>query len=63
LECEGNRRPDAFSLSQTQSGWRLIENWTMLLPDVGFVQTTFGMVIDLPRSRVALEEEILVLRQ
>ncbi len=26
-------------LSQTQSGWRLIENWAMLLPDVGFVQT------------------------
>ena len=30
--------PD-LSLSQTQSGWRLIENWAMLLPDVGFVQT------------------------
>jgi hypothetical protein len=28
-----------LSLSQTQSGWRLIENWAMLLPDVGFVQT------------------------
>ncbi|MEO6947882.1 MAG: hypothetical protein ABI150_15295 [Nitrobacter sp.] len=22
-----------------QSGWRLIVNWAMLLPDVGFVQT------------------------
>jgi hypothetical protein len=29
------------SLSQTPSGWRLIENRAMLLPDVGFVQTRF----------------------
>jgi hypothetical protein len=26
-----------LSLWQTQSGWRLIENWAMLLADVGFV--------------------------
>jgi hypothetical protein len=28
-----------LSLSQTPSGWRLIENRAMLLLDVGFVQT------------------------
>ena len=35
----------------------------MLLLDVGFVQTDLRMVIDLLRSRVALEAEILILRQ
>jgi hypothetical protein len=41
-QCAMERRRLIFrwlSLSQTQSGWRLIENWAMLLPDVGFVQT------------------------
>ena len=36
----GSRPPDcSLSLSQTPSGWRLIENRAMLLLDVGFVQT------------------------
>jgi hypothetical protein len=39
LEVDGRMKTVFLSLSQTQSGWRLIENWAMLLPDVGFVQT------------------------
>jgi hypothetical protein len=35
----------------------------MLLLDIGFVQTDLGTMIDLLRSRVTLEAEIVVLRQ
>lgn len=35
----------------------------MLLLDIGFVQTDPGTIIDLLRSRVTLEAEIVVLRQ
>jgi hypothetical protein len=37
---------------------RLIENWAMLLSDVGFVQIDLSMVIDLLQSRATLEAEI-----
>ena len=37
---EGREGAEAkLSLSQTPSGWRLIENLAMRPPDVGFVQT------------------------
>jgi hypothetical protein len=42
---------------------RLVENRAVLLLDIGFVQTDLGTIIDLLRSRVTLEAEIVVLRQ
>jgi hypothetical protein len=52
-----------LSLSQTQSGWRLIENWAMLRPDVGFVQTDLWNGDGSAAVARALEAEVLVLRQ
>jgi hypothetical protein len=52
-----------LSLSQIESGWRCWENRATLCRMADLLRVIFGFVIDLFRSRAALEAEILVLRQ
>ena len=57
-------RPEPLSLSETLSGWRLTENRAMLLFNEGDLFRLIGWaVVDLLRSRAALEAEIWTLRQ
>jgi hypothetical protein len=58
--------PRILSLSQTLSGWQLIENRAMLSCDEGPLQAHGWMVVDLIRSRAALwtlRQQINVLRR
>src|ERR1700730_12324001 len=52
-----------LSLSSIQSCWEVTENRAMLVPDARFVSIDLWDFQHLLRSRVALEAEILVLRQ
>jgi hypothetical protein len=50
-------------LSETSSGWRLTENQAMLSCNEGYFRLIGWMVVDLFRSRAALEAEIWRLGQ
>jgi hypothetical protein len=51
------------SLSEIESDWRGAENRATLAPMLGLIRLILGLVLDLFRSRAALEAEVLVLRQ
>ena len=44
-------------------GWHGVENQATLCRMLGLIRLVFGLVVDLFRSRAALEAEVLVLRQ
>ena len=52
-----------LSLSQIRSSWRLAGNRTILRGMRDLCRLFFGLVVDLVRSRAALEAEVLVLKQ
>jgi hypothetical protein len=61
---DANHLDVQLSLSETSSGWRLTENRAMLSCKRGIFSGLIGWtVVDLFRSRAALEAEIWTLRQ
>ena len=53
----------AVGCRKIESGWRGAQNQATLGRMLGLIKLIFGLVLDLFRSRAALEAEILVLRQ